>query len=184
MRGNRTIKFNADNFEAFRSPNYPPLATVGIHIKFNSSQILKPNFKKLRLNTNLCTDITILKLFPGITENAVRAILNTENLRGVVFETYGAGNAPTEKWLLDALAEAVYRGVTILNVTQCQGGSVDMEKYQTGMALKKIGILNGNDITTEAAVAKMMHVLGNHQKPSEINSALVSSLAGEITIEN
>lgn len=183
MRGNRTIKFNAENFEAFRSPNYPPLATVGIHIKFNHPQIRKPNFKKLILNTNLCTDIAILKLFPGITESAVRAILNAENLRGIVFETYGAGNAPTEKWLLDALAEAVDRGIVILNVTQCQGGSVDMDKYQTGMALKKIGILSGIDITTEAAIAKMMHVLGNYKKPPEINSALLSSLAGEVTTD-
>lgn len=181
MRGNRTIKFNAENFEAFRSPNYPPLATVGIHIKYNHAQIRKPNFKKLRLNTNLCTDIAILKLFPGITENAVRAILKTEGLRGVVFETYGTGNAPTEKWLLDLLAEAVISGIVILNVTQCQGGSVEMEKYQTGMALKKIGVLTGKDITSEAAIAKMMYVLGNSKTLSEINSMMLTVLAGEIT---
>lgn len=181
MRGNRTIKFNAENFEAFRSPNYPPLATVGIHIKYNHAQIRKPNFKKLRLNTNLCTDIAILKLFPGITENAVRAILKTEGLRGVVFETYGTGNAPTETWLLDLLAEAVISGIVILNVTQCQGGSVEMEKYQTGMALKKIGVLTGKDITSEAAIAKMMYVLGNSKTLSEINSMMLTVLAGEIT---
>lgn len=181
MRGNRTIKFNAENFEAFRSPNYPPLATVGIHIKYNHTQIRKPNFKKLRLNTNLCTDIAVLKLFPGITEKAVRAILGMEGLRGVVFETYGTGNAPTEKWLLDALAEAVNSGIVILNVTQCQGGGVEMEKYQTGMALKKIGILSGKDITTEAALAKMMHVLGNYKKVSDINSMIIIPLAGEVT---
>ncbi|MBE0639837.1 MAG: asparaginase [Bacteroidales bacterium] len=183
MRGNRTIKFNAENFEAFRSPNYPPLATVGIHIKYNHAQIRKPNFKKLRLNTNLCTDIVILKLFPGITENTIRAILQTDGLRGIIFETYGTGNAPTEKWLLDLLADTVDKGIVILNVTQCQGGSVDMEKYQTGMALKKVGVLSGNDITTEAAIAKMMHVLANYKKPSEINSMMISTIAGEVTMD-
>lgn len=181
MRGNRTIKFNAENFEAFRSPNYPPLATVGIHIKYNYAHIRKPNFKKLRLNTNLCTDIAILKLFPGITEKTVNAVLNTDGLRGVVLETFGTGNAPTEPWLLGALSEAIKKGIAILNVTQCQGGSVEMEKYQTGFALKRIGILSGNDITTEAAVTKLMYVLGNYQKYSDIAFALTSVIAGEVT---
>lgn len=180
MRGNRTIKFNAEDFEAFRSPNYDPLATVGIHIKYNHSQIRKSNFKKLVLNTNLCTDIAILKLFPGITKKTIEAILNTEGLRGVVLETYGTGNAPTEPWILNTFADAIKRGIVILNVTQCHGGRVEMEKYQTGFALKKIGILSGSDITTEAAVTKLMYVLGNYQKYDDVVMALTTPLAGEM----
>lgn len=183
MRGNRTIKFSAEHFEAFRSPNYPLLASAGIEIRYNFANIRKPNFKKLRLNTRLCADIAIIKLFPGISGKVVNAILHTEGLKGVVLETYGKGNAPTDDWLLDALRQAKEKGVVVLNVTQCQGGSVEMEKYQTGMALKKAGVVGGFDITTEAAIAKMMYAAGNSRKPADIEEMMSVSLAGEVTLK-
>ncbi len=180
MRGNRTIKYNAEHFEAFRSPNYPNLADVGVYIRYHFPNISKPNFKKLKLHTNLDTNIAVLKLFPGITAQHVRAILGIEGLKGVVLETFGSGNAPTDKWLVASLREAIDRGVLILNVTQCQGGSVEMEKYQTGMALRDIGVISGRDITTEAAVTKMMHVFGNYSRFDEYIEQFSRPIRGEM----
>lgn len=181
LRGNRTIKYSAEHFEAFRSPNYPPLATAGIEIKYNFQYIRKPNFKKLRLNTLLSTDLAIIKLFPGITQKTVKAILQVDGIKGVVLETYGNGNAPTEPWLPEALKAAISSGIVILNVTQCQGGSVQMEKYQTGLALKEAGVIGGNDLTTEAAVTKMMFAIGNAKKPGDVEKILRTTLSGEMT---
>jgi L-asparaginase len=183
MRGNRTIKFSAEHFEAFRSPNYPLLATAGIEIRYHFANIRKPNFRKLRLNTRLSTDVAIIKLFPGISEKVVKSVLQTDGLKGVVLETYGKGNAPTDKWLLDALRQAKEEGIVVLNVTQCQGGSVEMEKYQTGMALQSAGVIGGYDITTEAAIAKMMYASGNSRKPADIEEMLNNSLAGEMSLK-
>lgn len=180
MRGNRTIKYNAEHFEAFRSPNYPSLADVGVYIKYHYSYIMRPNFKKLKLHDSLDTNIAILKLFPGISPQLVNSILNLESLKGVVMETYGTGNAPTERWLLTALKNAIGRGIVVLNVTQCQGGSVEMEKYQTGIALRDIGVLSGRDITTEAALTKMMHVFGNYTSQGEIFDQFDRSIRGEM----
>lgn len=181
MRGNRTIKYNAEHFEAFRSPNYPSLADVGVYIKYHFSNILKPNFKKLKLHTSLDTNLAILKLFPGIPPQLVEAVLNIKGLKGVVLETYGTGNAPTDKWLIAALKDAIDRGIIIFNVTQCQGGSVEMEKYQTGISLRDIGVMSGKDITSEAAITKMMHVFGTCSARSEICEQLGRSLRGEMT---
>jgi len=181
MRGNRTIKYNAEHFEAFRSPNYPSLANVGVYIKYNFPDILKPNFKKLKIHSSLDTNIAVLKLFPGITPKLVSAILSIDGLKGVVMETYGSGNAPTDKWLLSSIKNAIDRGIIILNVTQCQGGSVEMEKYQTGIALRDIGVMSGRDITTEAAVTKMMHIFGTCSEKEEIWAQLIRSIRGEMT---
>lgn len=182
MRGNRTIKYNAENFEAFRSPNYPLLADVGVYIKYNHARIMKPNFKKLRLHEKLNTGIAVLKLFPGISEKLISSILESKGLKGIVLETYGSGNAPTRPDFLQLLKESIQKGLMVLNVTQCQGGAVEMEKYQTGMALKEIGVLSGGDITTEAAITKMMHVFGNFNDPSVIRNKITASLRGEVSI--
>jgi L-asparaginase len=130
-RGNRTFKFNAEHFNAFLSPNYPPLAEVGVHIRFNRAAIHPPNFKKLKVHKNLNTNVAILKLFPGINEATVSAILNCEGLEAVVLETFGSGNAPTDAWFLSALKSAIERDIIIFNVTQCKSGSVDIGKYET-----------------------------------------------------
>jgi len=182
MRGNRTIKYNAENFEAFRSPNYPSLADVGVYIKYRKNYISKPNFKRLKYRPGLDNNVAILKLIPGISKHYVEAVLNIKNLKALVLETYGSGNAPTENWFISSLKRAIDNGLIILNVTQCQGGSVEMEKYQTGMALKEIGVLSGNDITTEAAITKLMHILGNYNSHGEIINSILLDIRGEMTI--
>lgn len=182
LRGNRTNKFNAENFNAFLSGNYPPLAEVGVYIRYNHANILKPNFRALKVNYSLDTNVAVLKLFPGISENVVKSVLQIDGLKGLILETYGAGNAPTEAWFVDCLQSAVEHGITIYNVTQCKGGSVEMGKYETSVALEKIGIVGGYDITTESAVTKMMFLLGQGFSGDKLRELLQTSLRGELTI--
>jgi L-asparaginase len=181
LRGNRTIKYNAENFQAFKSPNYPSLADVGVYIKYHHANIRKPNFKNLKVNSRLDNNLSILKLYPGISENTVKAILQTEGLKALVLETFGSGNAPTEDWFLRLLEQTIKKGIIVLNVSQCQGGSVEMDKYQTGVTLQNIGVIGGNDITTEAAITKLMFLLGNENSIGNVRDKLLISLRGEIT---
>ena len=181
-RGNRTTKFNAENFGAFLSVNYPPLAEIGVHIKYRRDLILKPNFRGLVVHQELCNQVAILKLYPGITPEAVQAILNTKDLKAVILETFGAGNAPTFPWFLDLLKKKIDRGIHIVNVTQCKGGTVEMGKYETSAELEKIGVIGGADITTESAVAKLMYLLGEGYPREEVSRLLQTSLRGEMTV--
>jgi L-asparaginase len=182
LRGNRTFKYNAENFSAFMSGNYPPLAEVGVHIKYNYNAILKPNFKTLKIHTKLENNITILKLFPGISKEAVAAQLSIPGLKAVILETYGSGNAMTDRWFLDELRKAIGNGIIILNVTQCKSGFVEMGKYLTSRELGEIGIISGHDLTTESAVAKLMYLFGTGLGKTEIEALLPFSLRGEITL--
>ncbi len=182
-RGNRTNKFNAEHFNAFLSGNYPYLAQVGVHIKYNNQYILQPGDGELIVHKNLDTNIAILKLFPGISETVVKSILSIHGLKAVILETYGAGNAPTDKWFLESLKEAISNGIIILNVTQCKGGSVEMGKYETSVYLGGIGVIGGYDITTESAVAKMMYLLGKGFTSEKVKTLLQTSLRGELTID-
>lgn len=181
-RGNRTHKFNAEHFQAFQSANYPVLAEAGVHLKYNQSALQKNNGKKLKVHTSLNSNIAILKMFPGITQNVVEALLNVKNVKAIVLETFGSGNATTQKWFIDALKKAIDKGVIILNVTQCNAGKVEQGKYATSAAFKKIGVIGSSDITSEAAVAKLMFVLGNVSNKKEIEKLLKSNLRGEMTV--
>jgi len=182
MRGNRTSKYNAENFNAFLSGNYPPLATVGVHIRYNTDLILKPVLSKLKVHKELDNSVIILKLFPGIAEIVVKNALNIVGLKGVILETYGAGNAPTDDWFIDALTQAIKKDIVIYNVTQCKGGAVDMGKYETSMKLSQIGVIGGYDITTESAIAKMMFLLGEGYTMDELKALLQVPLRGELTL--
>lgn len=183
MRGNRTTKINAENFSAFNSPNYPYLAQAGVDIRYEEQFILKPDFTKpVSFNYELDHHMVILKLFPGITEDVVRAHLSIPGLKGVVLETYGSGNSPITSWFVQQLKDAVDKGIVIVNVTQCLYGSVEMHRYENGQQLGKIGVVSGYDITTEAALAKLMILFGGGKSPEEVSRLMQVSLRGEITI--
>lgn len=182
MRANRTIKYNASFFNAFVSGNYPLLADVGVYIKFNENEILNLNFKKLKAHKKLDTNIGILKLFPGISMEFVTGILQTKGLKGLVLETFGSGNAPSDPAFIQALKTALDNGLVILNVSQCVTGTVEQGKYETSITLKNLGIISGYDISTEAAVTKMMYLFGRYEDPGKVKELLGMSLRGEMTI--
>lgn len=183
FRGNRTSKHNAEYFNAFVSENYPSLAEAGISIHYNYSAIHYPvNEKPLKVRTRMNDQIAILKLFPGIRREFVQAVLSVPGLRGLVLETFGAGNAPTTDWFLEDIRTACENGLLILNVTQCPAGTVNPGKYETSRMLHESGVLNGRDITTEAAVTKLMFLLGTQNNPSTIKEHLNASISGEITV--
>ena len=184
-RGNRTKKRSAENFNAFESPNYPPLAEAGIHISYNYSALKKkPGMgSSLKLNLNIDSNIAILKIFPGIHTEIVRAVMNIPGLRAVILETYGSGNAPADERFLDIIARGIEKGLVVVNVTQCSSGRVEMERYNSGNNLKKIGIISGLDITTEAAVTKLMVLLGMYKDNERVKRNFQKDSAGEISIQ-
>ena len=181
-RGNRSTKMNAENFDAFASYNLPSLARVGINISFREHLFLPMPTEKLQVRKKFDTRVAILKLFPGIGPEVVGAVLNTPDLQGVVIETYGSGNAPTEEWFISAVEAAIRRGVIVLNVTQCKAGAVKMRQYAASCDLDRIGVIGAGDITIEAAITKMMCLLGQYPDDKEhVKQRLSQSLRGEIT---
>lgn len=181
-RANRTTKINSEQFEAFTSPNLMPLAESGVHLKFNKQLLKKPKSgKQLIVRKNLNNDLVILKIFPGIQKRMVESILSIKNLKGIIMETYGSGNAPTESWFLELLEKYLNNGLEIVNVTQCVSGTVIMGHYETSERLKQLGVISGKDITTESALAKLMYLLGQEIPKLEFKKIFETSLRGEIS---
>ena len=185
FRGNRTTKRNAEHFSAFNSYNYPALAKAGVHITYQPHLVhYNDSRSSLKLHTAYDPNVAVLKLFPGIQQPIVRAVLHTKGLKALVLETFGAGNAPSDKWLYRELKAAVKRGIIIVNKTQCNTGSVEMGRYEVSMNLLKAGVLSGYDITTEALLTKMMYLLGEHDDNHDlVKKLLTTDLCGEVTID-
>jgi L-asparaginase len=182
LRGNRAKKVQSVHFDAFESENYPPLAESGIVIDYHTSAI-RPleSHKKLVNRSRLDNNVMVLKLFPGITEKIMDACFAIEGLKGVVLETYGSGNSPSEKWFMQSLERAIKKEIIILNVSQCNGGRVIQGRYETSKELLSVGVISGADMTTEAAITKLMFLFGQEKTLEDVKSKLMVPLAGEIT---
>ncbi len=180
-RANRTTKVSSEQFEAFNSPNFPELGESGVHLNFNERVLKKVNKnKKLVVRKNFDANIVILKIFPGIHKQVIKCILEIENLQGVILETYGAGNAPTSNWFIDLVKNALNKNISIVNVSQCISGSVLLGRYETSSKLKQIGIIDGKDITTESAVAKLIYLLGEKIPQEKFKELFETPLRGEM----
>ena len=182
LRGNRTIKFSAEHFNAFSSPNLPPLAEAGLQIRYNRNLIRYPTVRRpLAVSAKFDTGVAVLRLFPGISQDVVKAVIRSKGLHGLILETYGTGNAPTLDWFLDEIRSFISGGGIVLNVTQCQAGSVEMGLYETSAGLRAAGVISGKDITAEAAITKMMILLGSSLPKGKVETLLSKSLSGEMS---
>ena len=180
FRGNRSEKYTSSKFDAFESYNYPVLAETGVHIVVNIDVIQKKSGKKLVVHKNLDSNIALIKIYPGINVEVIGSTLRTKNLKALVLETFGSGNASTDKKFIEVLHQAIKRGVMIVNVSQCGGGAVEQGKYETSIHLKEIGVISGRDITTEAALAKLMFLFGRNLKLSEVKKIFQRDIRGEM----
>ncbi|MCM1504338.1 MAG: asparaginase [Muribaculum sp.] len=182
-RGNRSTKMSADNFNAFKSNNYPPLAKIGLGIHFNQEALMRRKFKKqLKVHYSMDTNVMFLELHPGITESIFEHLLNTPGIKGIVLRTFGTGNAPTYPWFIRAVKKAVDRGIVIVNVTQCVNGGVHPKRYVSGDRLSGAGTTSGNDMTSEAAITKLMYLFGRGLTPEQVRAEMERALCGELTL--
>ncbi len=179
-RANRTTKFSAEQFDAFMSPNFNCLAESGVHITLKNNLIYSP-INSFSIETKFCREVAILKIFPGILESSVKAILAIPNLKGLVLETFGAGNAMTSDWFIDAIEQKIKEGLIVVNATQCLAGSVKHGKYEASVGLEKIGVISCGDMTIESAITKLMFGLGSTTNIDDFKSFFISNVAGELT---
>lgn len=180
-RGNRTSKISAEDFEAFHSPNFPPLAEAGVNIKYNRFAINQLSDEELIFRKNICRDVASIKIFPGIQQKVFQAIANIPGLKGLIIETYGSGNAPTHPWLSEELNKLMNKGVVVVNITQCVSGEVLQAKYETGIHLERSGVLSGNNLTFEAAITKLMYLLACDELDlNGVKEYMVTNLRGEM----
>ena len=183
FRGNRAEKYTSSKFDAFQSLNFPLLAEAGVTIDYNEKVIRKPKRKKLLVARGFDKNIVLVKLFPGIQPDVIRFIASRKNLKAIVLETFGSGNAPTDKAFIDSLRDAIARDLVVLNISQCSGGTVDQGKYETSVMLKKIGVISGGDMTTEAAITKMMFLVEKGYSRNKLKKLLEDNLAGERSVD-
>ena len=181
-RGNRSTKMSADNFNAFRSNNYPELATIGLGIQFHEEALYRlPSKRPLKVRYAMDPYVMLIELNPGMTSETLEYLLRTPKIKGIVLKTYGAGNSPSEPWFTQLISDANQRGIVILNVTQCVNGGVK-PLYETGNCLSKAGAVSGYDITSEAAITKLMYLFGLGLPPETVKTYLQSAICGEVTI--
>lgn len=181
FRGNRSEKFSSEKFDAFKSANYPVLAEAGVEIVYNSESFLPPPEGKLKICTKLDAHVGILKIFPGMQESFIASVLGAPGLKGLVLETFGSGNAPSNPAFSDLLRKAIEGGLIVVNVSQCMGGSVDPGKYHSSYHLKEIGVISGADLTTESAVTKLMFLFGKCLSSNEVKMLMQKNLRGELS---
>jgi len=183
LRGNRTTKQSAEEFNAFESFNFPHLVDAGVNIVYHKSRMITPDWTlPMTPHFRLDNNVIIFSLFPGIREDLIRHIIATPNLKAVVMRTFGSGNAPQAPWLLRALEEGTRCGKVIVNISQCVQGAVEMSRYDTGYRLQQAGVVSGHDSTVESAVTKLMFLQARYDDADTVRRLMEQSLRGEITV--
>ncbi len=179
-RGNRTSKVSAHYFEAFKSPNLPELVVAGVTIDYQNIPT-KPA-SELHFFTDVDNHVALLKIFPGINFKLYRNMFNYDEVKGIVLETFGSGNGPSDVVLSQYLKEYTEKGGVVINITQCSSGSVEQGKYETSGLFQRAGVIGGYDLTTEAAVTKLMFAIARFKNKKEIEQFMQKNICGEMTV--